>query len=432
MKKGHLGVYGVLNELRRNFYIQSHFSTIKGAIRSCTKCQRVNGRTIQTNQNAYKEWRISPPNIPYRAIFVDHFGSYEVKINGKKTKVYVLLISCLWSRAVNLKLCLDMSTGQYLKALQSHIFTHGTPSKIASDQGSSIIAGGNVINSMISNSEVEKFLLENSIEGIDISQYPTGKNSLGSLVESMVKCAKRMLNGLVGKQVMDVFDFILLLEQAVCIINKRPICFKDDLRENSTQNELLTPITPECILRGHDLTTINILPSREVDMDAEWLPEKDSEMFIKDNLAKLNQNRQKLADIYQDEFLGELMHLATNKKGRYTKVKHVKLEVGDICLIKEPMQKAVNFPMGIVTAVTTNSIGEVTDVVLRKGNKEKIRRHVNSVVFLLKGDPSVIKETQDKPNIMQDQPKSLRTRHKRQASTRANVAMQRLSEEDLV
>ena len=386
IKKGHAGCYSVLNELRRRFYIQSHFSTVKKAISHCTICKRQNGRTINVNQNAYRDFRLAPPDIPYRYVFIDHFGPYVTTNNGHKSKVYVLLLTCLWSRAINLKLCIDMSVNQFLRGLQTHIFEFGTPELILSDQGSTLIAGGNVVSSMINNMETKKFLCDNGIKDLTISQYPTGNHSLGSLVESAVKIAKRMINGLVGKQNLDIFDFQFLLDQTVCLVNKRPIAFKEALRDNSVEKVLPAPISPESLLRGHDLATLNILPSREVDIDPDWLPEKDSKSRVINSFEKLNKNREKLAEIYQEEFLAELTHLATNRKDRYAQLKHEKLNVGDICLIKEPMQKAVNFQMGIVEKIFKNSLEEVTEVVLRKANRERIRRHVNSVILLLKSE----------------------------------------------
>ena len=40
--------------------------------------------------------------------------------------------------------------------------------------------------------------------------------------------------------------------------------------------------------------------------------------------------------------------------------------------------------MGIVTKVHLNSINEVTDVEIRKGNREIVKRHVKSLILLIK------------------------------------------------
>ena len=49
--------------------------------------------------------------------------------------------------------------------------------------------------------------------------------------------------------------------------------------------------------------------------------------------------------------------------------------------------KIVNYPMAIVTKVYENSIGEVTDVSVRKGStRETVKRHVAAVIPLFR-DP---------------------------------------------
>ena len=52
--------------------------------------------------------------------------------------------------------------------------------------------------------------------------------------------------------------------------------------------------------------------------------------------------------------------------------------------VKEKHAKSINFPMGMVCEIITNSIGEVTDVIVSKGNGEKVRRHVTSLILLLR------------------------------------------------
>ena len=110
----------------------------------------------------------------------------------------------------------------------------------------------------------------------------------------------------------------------------------------------------------------------------------DTDAHIKSSVEGLTKSRQRLNDIYRDEFLADLTRQATNVPDRYTPRKHDLLEVNDLVLIKDPLTKSVNFPMGRVLKVVQNSLGEVTEALIRKANGEKVRRHVNSLVLLLK------------------------------------------------
>jgi hypothetical protein len=59
--------------------------------------------TVKINQNAYRDFRVNPEAIPFRNFYLDHCGPFLVKTGSANEKVYVLVISCFWSRAVNFK-----------------------------------------------------------------------------------------------------------------------------------------------------------------------------------------------------------------------------------------------------------------------------------------------------------------------------------------
>ena len=183
---------------------------------------------------------------------------------------------------------------------------------------------------------------------------------------------------------LDIFDFMFMVSQAVCLVNKRPVAFSDALRESAVGANLPSPITPEMLLRGHDLVTLNILPCQSVDVDPDWSPDLDRDAHIKQSFSHLNQNRKAMYELYQQEFLADLTRQATNTPNRYAQVKHDKLQINDIVLLKEMHLKSVNFPMGRVIATVENSMGEVTDATVLKGNGERVRRHVRSLVLLLR------------------------------------------------
>ena len=82
--------------------------------------------------------------------------------------------------------------------------------------------------------------------------------------------------------------------------------------------------------------------------------------------------------------MSTLVYQATDKKGRYKRKKHDILHKGDIVLLKEPLTKRHNFPMGIVKEVTINQLGECTDALVYKSStKELVKRHSSTIIPLL-------------------------------------------------
>ena len=110
------------------------------------------------SQNAYQDFRVSTYNVSFRYVFVDHFPLYHVKLSGIRKKVWIFCNTCLWSHAINLKLFLDLTTSQFIKALEQYIFEIGTQEMLFSDMGSQLVAGSNIIGGIIKDNDIETFL----------------------------------------------------------------------------------------------------------------------------------------------------------------------------------------------------------------------------------------------------------------------------------
>ena len=94
-KLNHAGCYTVLNEFRKQFWIPKVFSFIKGVIKECVSCGRFSIRPIFLNQSMYRDFRVAPPAIPFRYLFLDYIGPFFAKTNNAKAKVYILCLTCL-------------------------------------------------------------------------------------------------------------------------------------------------------------------------------------------------------------------------------------------------------------------------------------------------------------------------------------------------
>ena len=417
-KLSHGGVYTVLAELRDKFWIAHAFSLVKKIIRSCITCRKMNGRPIRLNQNEYRHFRINPPNVPFRYLILDYFGPCTVKLNNVNSKVYVLIISCLWSRAINLKICRSMTVDCFLKAFQMHCFEYGVAEYCLSDMGSNIVAAGKIISDFINDENTKSYFAVNNVKSLTFDFIPKGCKKLAGLIEICVKMVKRLIFGSVGKLILEYFDFDFLISQMISLVNRRPIAFKAALRDNDTHRTVPNPITPEMLIRGYELVSLNVIPglNSRIESDLDWVDKVDCNSHIRSSFTKLCKARTALITIYNKEFMKTLMEQATNVKDRYRPINHTCLQRGDIVLVTEEMTKPVNYPMGIIEDTTINDLGEVTSVKVRKGcNRELIERHSSAIIPLLAvaeyenvvdNEPELIpmKET-DGENVSHNRPK---------------------------
>ena len=404
-KYDHAGRFIVLSELRKKIWIPHAFVLVKKLTKQCFWCKRMHGHTIKLNQNCYRDFRGDPTPVPFKNIFIDYLGPFDIKVSYKDKevrKVWVLVICCLWSRAINLKLCFDLSTSEFLKSLQKQIFQLGLPSLILSDSGSQILAGAKKVNKYIFDDQLfQNFLKENNISHINFQSYPKGNHALGALIETCNRLVRKLLHGSVRRLILNISDMEFLLEKVVSLLNKRPLVLKESLRSN---NDLDVPevITPEMLVYGRPLDYLNILPEL-YDVDLTDLDINNID-YAKE-LEKLKKASDRLSEVYNDQLLQQLLIQAVNKKDRYKPQTHVKVKVGDIVLIKDDFLKPHQYPIGRVIEVILNSLNEVTEVTILKGNKEVIKRHVYAVIPLValadetndESEEHSLNETSDKP-----------------------------------
>ena len=424
----HAGCYSLLSEIRKVFWIPRYFSVVKQVIKSCVVCRRFNESTIKLNQNPYRDFRVNPPEIPYRYIFMDYLGPYNVRSNGQKVKVWLSCITCTWSRAINLKLCVDLTVKEFLRSFQLHCYEFGLPELCISDMGTQLVAGANTVLDFLKDPEVKLYFEENGVQPIKFEHYFKGNSTLGSMVESCVKLTKRLLYGCIKNNVLDLRDFEFLVFQVVHLVNRRPIAFKEALSEADLTNSFPDPITPESLIHGYDLISVNIIP------DLQRSPYLDDENFsaepsdkVRGNYKMLQKVRSNLIDLYHEEFLTNLIHQAVSVKDRYRPVKHTALKKNDIVLIKGPFCKPSQYPMGIVQEVVENNLGEVTGVTLLKGKTHDItKRHVSNLIFLLR--PDVVSEP-DPSNPTDIQTPKSPTRCPRKAARKSREKTRRILQE---
>ena len=294
----------------------------------------------------------------------------------------IVVISCSWSRAINMKLCLNLSTDEFLRNFQMHCFEFGVPASCITDLGTQLTASANLITDYLKDSDSKKFFEEQGINKISFDQYFKGCSKLGSMVEICVKLTKRLIYGSIKNNIVSIRDFEFLLSQVAHIVNRRPIAFKDSLRD-SEDPSVPDPITPELLIRGYDLVSINVVPHLH-DFDYNDPDFDHPSLKVKDSYSKLRRVRSNLKQIYHSEFIGELIGHSVSEKDKYKPVKHKLIDKGTIVLLKEDFTKPQNYPMGIVKNIVKNDMCEVTAAVIRKGsNREIVKRHSSTLIPLL-------------------------------------------------
>ena len=269
LKTSHGGVYSVLTEMRKQFWVPKLFSLVKRQVKHCLGCKRFRARPIKINQSCYREERLDASNVPFKNVYLDHMGPFYVKKENQKVKVWVLVITCMWSRAINMKVCDNLTTSEFLRCFQLHCFEFGLPEFCCSDMGSQLKVGSSVLKSFLHDPETLEYFNQHNVKPFRFEHYYTGRNELGGIVEVCVKLTKKLIFSSIGKNVLSYKDFEFLICKTVHLVNRRPVAFKDSLRD-TTGDTVPEPITPEVLIHGTSLISVNLLPSLQEVNDPNW------------------------------------------------------------------------------------------------------------------------------------------------------------------
>ena len=150
----HLGVAALVSKIRRKFWIVNLPTLVKKIRYNCVTCRKL-------DKDLGKQIMAPLPMDPLKTCptffktSLDLFGPLEVKgeVNKRtKGKVFGVIFTCMYTRAVYCDESQNYSTDAFLLVLRRFVAIHGYPKKIFSDPGTQLVSASK---------ELHKFELKN-------------------------------------------------------------------------------------------------------------------------------------------------------------------------------------------------------------------------------------------------------------------------------
>ena len=133
---------------------------------------------------------------PFKSIGIDFLGPTETRLAGEKVKAWILLMTCLVTRAVHLEAMLDTTAESFLNVLRRFISRRGKPDLIWSDNATSFKLAEKTISLLTKpgpGQNSEEFLALNKIKWRFIAQIsPWAGGFYERLVQLCKNCFKRI------------------------------------------------------------------------------------------------------------------------------------------------------------------------------------------------------------------------------------------------
>ena len=115
-------------------------ATVRRELHACAFCRNRRAKPLQPKMADLPRHRFDMTR-PFKKVGLDFFGPLHVKKFRKIEKRWVLLITCLSTRAIHLELVESMDTDSFLMGLRQFFGRRGKPSVVFSDNGSNISTG---------------------------------------------------------------------------------------------------------------------------------------------------------------------------------------------------------------------------------------------------------------------------------------------------
>ena len=170
-----------------------------------------------------------------------------IKSRRSRLKRYGCVFTCLYSRAIHIEVCSDLTSDAFIMALRRFIAIRGPVSRIRCDCGTNFVGASNELQQALESmnqDEVKSFLLKNSCD-TEFLFNPPSASHFGGVFERQIGTIRSVLSGLLISHSFQLTDECLstFFHEVTAIINCRPLSLfniNDPESEPLTPNHLLT------------------------------------------------------------------------------------------------------------------------------------------------------------------------------------------------
>ena len=346
----HSGLERTLCEIRLKYWIQKMRSTVKKQLWRCAFCRKRRASPQPPRMAELPEARFDMRR-PFSTIGLDYLGPLTVKKFRKTEKRYVLLITCLATRAIHLEMAASMDTDCFIMALRRFIARRGKPHTIYSDNGTNLVGGERELREAVNQWNQDQITDALSQRNIKWVFLPPAAPHMGGSWERLVASVKRALRVVLGNQCVSEDVLLTALTEVEFMINGRPLTYV------SSDPQDCEPLTPNNFLLGISDGRDGLPPGVFNDHDLIGQRRWRQTQILADHLWRR----------WRQEYLP---FLAARQKWR---VENKNLQVDDVVIMIDDNTPRGYWPLGRITQVFLGSDGRVRSAAVKTKSGTYVR-----------------------------------------------------------
>ncbi|XP_037029336.1 uncharacterized protein LOC119069388 [Bradysia coprophila] len=359
----HINHSTVLNQIQQKFIIPALRVVLKSIRTSCQKCKNLSAEPKIPEMAELPPGRLAAYTLPFTFVGIDFFGPIRVR-NGRKTrnrpvimeKRWVLLFTCLTTRAIWMEITHSLETNSCVMAIDNFISRKGQSKRVFCDNGTSFHGSEKELRDEFSKINQRDLAERFTSSEMEFRFNPPATPHMGGVWERLIRTVKSCLKQTMLTRCPNDEMLKNLIVSAENIVNLRPLTY---VALESADEEALTP--------NHIL-----LGSSNGRKPLGEFPDKD----LARNTYKAVQI---LANNFWRRFVLEYMPTLTKRTKWFKQMEPIK--VGDVVIVVDERNERNTWPKGIVEKLMPDKRGIVRQVMVRTAKGIR-RRSVGKLAVL--------------------------------------------------
>ena len=333
----HNGIKETLNLLRQKYWILRGREKVKGVLRHCVLCKRMEGLPYKTKFSSNLPYYRVDNSPPFTHTGIDFAGPLLVS-DKENAKYYVCLFTCAVTRAIHLELIESLSVESFCRAFRRFCARRGLPGSIISDNAKTFKSASREIKKLIRSPKLHEHLTAKGVKWKFITELAPWQ---GGMWERLIRSTKRCLVKIIGRSLLSRSELSTILVEIEGVINLRPITYVFDDREGISY-----PLTPSQLINGRNLQCLPNDGHYEIISTYEGLSKR-----ARYHHRLLTQ----FTSRWKNEYLLSLLEAYRPRSGNEEPM----IEIGDIVILRNDHQKRSFWKLAKVTELYKGEDGSV-------------------------------------------------------------------------
>lgn len=361
-----LGTNAMKAEVNKHCLVPGFYKIERKIRRNCVKCVKDKSEPCIPFMAGLPSYRYSDSLRAFSNVGIDFTGSFSIKqkretrSTRERPKVYVLVFSCLQTRAVHLEVTDGMTTQDVYEAISRFASRRGVPKRIVSDNYSSFKSTDATLCELFKNIDFDQLKQLTGYgyqfsDGIEWIYSPPAGSHFGGCFEIVVKAFKRAFYAIYHRADLTFSEFRTAVAEVESLLNSRP------LMESKTDD--VPVLTPAHFLvglvGGHSLC-----------------PPLEKKLTIYERFKYLNTTLDHFWKRFMNEFLPELH---PRRKWRQEKKE---LSIGDLVVLIDDQLPRGLWKFVVIQDVSRGQDGRLRQVFVRTSDGSILKRPVSKLLPL--------------------------------------------------